>query len=241
MSFLPLYNIATFKNTTNTPKIAEVINVEDEEKLCRIKVKLEGLFDPEDEKGTNLPWISKLCDNLLYGSGDCMFSVPNKGDLVVLVWIYGEAFPCYRAIPYTKKNAVEEFNENYPNEWGWVDKGGFVFKINRDTNEYTLKTKKVSIKVDKDGNISIEAEKDMTVKAENVKVEAKKDVTVTAENATVEANKNVKVKASNVNIEADKTYIKGGNIELNGKTKIDGRVFLSHRHPCGDGSTGGVS
>ena len=104
MTFLPLFNVAKLKNNKDLPKIAEVINNEDPKKLGRIKVKLEGFFDPVDKKGSNLPWIRKMSSEM--GIGVEERNVPAEGDKVELIWPYDEKHAFYRGIPFGASNKI---------------------------------------------------------------------------------------------------------------------------------------
>ena len=216
MPFLPLYNIAQYQNLKQFPKIAKVINNNDPKKLGRIKVELPGMYEPEDSLGTNLPWIRKLQDNFLCGSGE-MFSVPDVGALIEIVWPYDNTNAFYRGIPYGTNTSTGKFVQDYPNEWGWTD-GTFELKVNKNTHDFVLKNNVVTIIGTGDGNLSITGT----------------NISVTGDAVTVDAS-TVDVSASAVNINA-------GNVKIGGSTTIDNKVFLSHQHTNGnDGKpTGGV-
>ena len=150
MAFIPLNYLAVIENKKDTPKIATVINNNDPKNLQRIKVSLEGMFDPVDAKGSNLPWIRKMQDSQLCGNSCESYSVPEEGSSVEIIWPYDDTHAFYRGV----------------------------------------KNSGATIKGDAGGNITI----------------------------------------------------LGGNITIQGNTKIDGKMFLAHTHSNGHngGNTGGV-
>ena len=187
MAFIPLNYLAVIENKKDTPKIATVINNNDPKNLQRIKVSLEGMFDPVDAKGSNLPWIMKMQDSQLCGNSCESYSVPEEGSSVEIIWPYDDTHAFYRGVPLGNSGSTKVFSG--PNEWGWTD-GSFTIKIDSSTGEFTIKNSGATIKGDAVGNITI----------------------------------------------------LGGNITIQGNTKIDGKMFLAHTHSNGHngGNTGGV-
>lgn len=211
MSFLPLYNIAKFKDNTDSPKFGTVINNEDPKQLGRIRVAVVGMFESEDEKGSNLPWIPRLQDNFLCGTNKEVFSVPKKGDIVEIVWPYDKNTPFYKSIPYTEKSKTSNFSEDYPNSWG-IAGDEFLLKVNAKKKELTIKFGNALIEIDTDGNINISG-KDINIKGDS----------------------NINIKGdSNININS------GATVKISGNTTVENRVFLNHKHYSGDSTTGGV-
>ena len=152
MGFIDIDSLVKFKNLKGKSKIGLVIDNNDPEKKGRIKVSLEGLFTPSDGKGSNLPWI-RQCGQSFKGVHE--FSVPEVNSLVEIVWPFGSRIPMYKPAPYDTNSFGSQFTEDYPNEWGWVDSGGFVFKINKSSNEFLLQTKGVQLTGDTLGNFKI--------------------------------------------------------------------------------------
>lgn len=212
MPFIPIYNIAKYQNYKDSPKIAKVINNNDPNKLGRIKVSLPGMFEPKDEEGSNLPWIRMMQDTFLNGCGE-MFSVPLVGSYVEILWPYDNKNCFYRGIPYGVNNCTKIFTNDYPNEWGLTD-GNFIFKVNRVTNEYTVKTPKSTVIVDTDGNV----------------------IVTTDSNVTVTAEGDIDLKGKNISISGDDISIKGSTVTIGDSTTIDNKNFLSHKH--GNGNDG---
>lgn len=234
MAFLPLYNIAQFKNDKDLPKIGKVIYNLDPIKQGRIKVEIKGIFDPIDEKGSNLPWVYKISDTSFGGSKEReFFNVPSVGELVEIEWRYDNRYPFYKGCPYTAQSVTGVFQteEDYPNLWGWSD-GDFAFIVNKITKNFLLRTKDCSIEgTTEKGVINI-----TTKTATNVVSE--KDVTVTSKENVVVKTKTANVETTNATIKGDKINISGGAVTISGgQTVIDGKNFLGHRHGNGnDGS-----
>ena len=184
MSFLPLYNIAKFKDNTDSPKFGTVVNNEDPKQLGRIRVSVVGMFAPEDDKGSNLPWISRLQDNFLSGTNKEVFSVPKKGDIVEILWPYDKTTPFYRSIPYTEKSKTSNFSEDYPHSWG-IAGDEFLFKVNPKKKELTIKFGEALITVDTDGNIDISG-KTINIKGDsNININSGATVKISG-NTTIE-------------------------------------------------------
>lgn len=198
MPFIPIYNIAKYQNYKDTPKIAKVINNNDPSKLGRIKVQLPGMYEPKDSEGSNLPWIRRMQDTFLCGSGE-LFSIPDQGSFVEIIWPYDNKNAFYRGLPYSKQSKTELFDQDYPNEWGFTD-GNFTFKINKVTKDFIINT----------GEILIEGKegKNITIKAKEVKVQA--------ENASISAN-SANISASNVNI--------GSATKIDGRTFLQHKHY----------------
>lgn len=154
MAFILLNNIAKFKNNADTPKIGKVINNNDPSKLGRIKVSIPGIYEPSDSLGSNLPWIGKMQDSFLCSSGMCLFSVPQVGSFVEIIWPYDNDNPFYRGLPISKQSGVSAFTDDYPNSWGMTD-GSFTLKVNSATNEITITNGSGTINIDSGGNITI--------------------------------------------------------------------------------------
>ena len=183
--FIPIYNLAKFRNPTDLPKIAEVINNNDPKRIGRIKVRLEGLYEPEDAFGSNLPWIRKMSSSMGLSSDER--NIPFIGDKVEIIWPYDNKHAFYRGLPYGQINNIAEL-DTY--DWGWAMESGTAILINKNTGDFIIKTAGGSISGDSGGNI----------------------------------------------------IIKGGNINIDGTTTIDGVSFLSHQHTNGNqgDNTGGV-
>ena len=153
--FIQLNNLAKVKNEKATPKIAEVINNNDPKMLGRIKVRLIGMFEPEDEMGTNLPWIRKL--DVGYGSDQAQ-SVPNVGDRVCIVWPFDSVHAFYKGIPCGSFNsgASSAFLDAGTEESG-QQFGDLQFKMDKSINGMTLTNNQgCTVTFDGMGNMYIE-------------------------------------------------------------------------------------
>ena len=153
--FIPIYNLAKFRNPTDLPKIAEVINNNDPKRIGRIKVRLAGLYEPEDASGSNLPWIRKMSSEL--GIGVDERNIPTVGDQVELIWPYDNKHAFYRGIPYGDISNIDS-EELSTYNWGWLTKSGTAIMLNKNTGDFIIRTNKSSIHGDNSGKIVISAE-----------------------------------------------------------------------------------
>lgn len=153
--FLPIYNLSRFRNPKAVPKIAEVINNSDPKMLGRIKVKLTGMYEPDDLTGTNLPWVRKL--DVGYGK-DQTNNVPNIGDKVCIVFPFDNTHAFYKGIP--GGNFIEpEFIESSTEEQGMTF-GNLKVGFDKSLNAFTLTNGNgFTITCDGMGNINIEGAK----------------------------------------------------------------------------------
>lgn len=154
MSFLPLYNIARIKDTKDLPKIAEVINNNDPKGLGRIKVKLDGMFDPSDKSGSNLPWIRKMRSEM--GIGIDEKNIPMVGDKVEIIWPYDNKHAFYRGLPFGDSDKIMSSNAY---NWGWTFNNGFKLLINKENNSFKIGTDTYYISLDTSGVLTIKAKK----------------------------------------------------------------------------------
>jgi hypothetical protein len=234
MAFLPLYNIAQFKNDKDLPKVGKVINNLDPTRQGRIKVAIVGIFDPIDEQGSNLPWVYKLADTSFGGSKEReFFNVPSVGELVEIEWRYDNRYPFYKGCPYTAQSVTGVFQEEetYPNLWGWSD-GDFAIIVNKITKDFLIRSKDCAIEgTTEKGIINITAKTEINVTTQqDINVTSTKNVKVKTETANIET--------TNATVKGDKINISGGAVTISGgQTVIDGKNFLGHRHGNGnDGS-----
>lgn len=153
--FLPVYNLSKFRNPKSAPKIAEVINNSDPKMLGRIKVKLVGMYEPEDAEGSNLPWIRKL--DVGYGT-DQTNNVPNVGDKVCVIWPFDDTHAFYKGIP--GGDFIEpEFIESSTEEQGMTF-GNLKVSFDKSLDAFTLTNGNgFTITCDGMGNINIEGAK----------------------------------------------------------------------------------
>lgn len=176
--FIPIYNLAKFRNPTDLPKIAEVINNNDPKRIGRIKVKLDGLYDPIDIAGTNLPWIRRQNDTFLNGSDMQMFSLPEVGDKVELIWPYDNKHAFYRGIPNGDFNNTNSFSDAYGQQAGFkfgnlllrFDKSNQSIEITNNLNFVISADMSGEITI-KGGSLTIDTDFDLTINAPNVNIE----------------------------------------------------------------------
>ena len=232
MSFLPLFNIAKLKNNKDLPKIAEVINNADPKGLGRVRVKLSGMFEPSDAEGSNLPWIRKI--NSEMGIGIQEIDIPAIGDKVEIIWPYDDNHAFYRGLPFGEATKVAD---NGPFTWGWIMPNGFKFLVNKATGAFQVKNNKCTIDVSETGKVQITTNDDIIVNSKNAEISASQNTTILSTgNTSINASGAVSLKSTGA------TTITGSSVTIGSSTKIDGKVFLNHKHSNGnDGNnTGGV-
>lgn len=217
MSFLPLYGVLKSENSTTQAKTGIVFDNNDPLQIGRVKAIVPGMYTKESAQ-----WIRrKTCHPLGAGMTSEFFAVPEIGSKIWLEFPFGEdSFPYYSTeTPFGKFAKTEAFKDNYPHEWGWVDKD-FLFKIDRQKGTFILKNGKTYVSGTTSGKT--------VVYGDTVQVKG-------ATTVSVEGGKDVKVNSSKISIT-------GSNINIGSNTTIDNRLFLSHQHSNGnDGRpTGGV-
>lgn len=184
MPFIPLVNLAKFKNNKDTPKIGKVINNLDPQRLGRIKIHLPGIYEPQDEQGTNLPWIAKIPDSFLSGSTNSeFFNVPQIGSLVEVVWPYGNKFGFYKSAPYSIQSRTNEFTDNYPYESG-LKLGDLVVKFDEGTKSVLITNKKGF-------KITADATGDVTISGARITIQSDFDLDIEAPNVNIDGNLSV--------------------------------------------------
>lgn len=181
MPFIPLVNLAKFKNNKDTPKIGKVINNLDPQKLGRVKIHLPGIYEPQDEEGTNLPWVAKIPDSFLSGSTNSeFFSVPQIGSLVEVVWPYGNKFSFYKSAPYSMQSSTNTFTDNYPYESG-MKLGDLVVKFDQGS-------KSIIITNERGFTITADATGDVTLSGARITIQSDFDIDLEAPNVNIDGN-----------------------------------------------------
>lgn len=176
MAFIDINKFLTLSNNKDRPRIGVVIDNADPSYRGRVKVKLQGMFDPTDEKGSNLPWIRQ--DGRSF-NGVEQFLVPDIGSPVELVWKFGSRFPTYKPAPHESNSYSTQFLDSYPNSWGWADNGGFLFRINKLSNEFVLKTKAFTLTVDPLGSFIL------TNNGSTISSDSSGNITINGGNVTI--------------------------------------------------------
>lgn len=105
-------------------QIGEVVDNLDPRKLGRVKIYIDGISDPTLRSNTvGLPWAWQAAP-IQHGGGyqKGSFSVPNKGDIVFLFFLYGDidypyyfaSFPCIQSDPLNENKRLHKSN---PPDW----------------------------------------------------------------------------------------------------------------------------
>ena len=176
MPFLPITNVAAMKKATDEPKFATVISNNDPEKLGRIKVRLDGLFEGSEE---TLPWIRRKMDTLFCGNNVEIFDVPEVGSIVEIRWSYDENTPVYSGAPYNQRHKSGTFTDNYPHEGGFKF-GNNIIKFDKASDMITIENGQTQIVLDGLGTVSIAGD--------DINILADSDVTITAKNTIIQGN-----------------------------------------------------
>ena len=190
MGFLKLFNVAKYKDNKDTPKLGKVIYNQDPKKLGRLKVQVEGLFEPTDSIGSNLPWVRRKSDSFLTSNDTQSFSVPKVGDVVEVIWPYDDKHAFYRGVSLGSYNNTGAFSDNYPYQSGFAV-GDLDFIFDEPTHSVIISNgERFKITADATGEITIEGARieikgdaDINLKADNVNIDGNLTVTGAIESA----------------------------------------------------------
>jgi hypothetical protein len=142
------------------PHQGRVVANTDPSKIGRIKVVIEEFLTVDDvqNKGYKLPWIYPLTSYFLGGSSNAiMFSVPEIGSKVTVVFPFEDIyFGFYTGHWHSTAKHPVEFDEDYPNSFGWRDSTGTYQRVNK-TQQYieTFHVSGARIRIYNDGKIEI--------------------------------------------------------------------------------------
>ena len=171
----------------------------DPKKLGRIKVVIAELLTVNDipNNGYKLPWVYPLTSYFLGGStGSVSFSVPELGSEVTVTFPYEDVyFGFYSGHWHSTANHVSEFDEDYPNSFGWKDSTGTYQKVNK-TQQYTefFHVSGARVRIYDDGMIEIYTPGKIDfVNADDIDVE-------TAGNVSIQVDGSVYLNAIETNI-----------------------------------------
>jgi hypothetical protein len=242
---MPVKNIVN-DDLYSTPWLGEVVDIEDPQKIGRIKVKVFGKFDlltPED-----IPWAYPA-NNVTAGSdsGGGFFSVPKLGSIVSVKFDNGNLYhPEYYYVQKLSNEAKAEIENSYENAhiivYDTITEGFLkIFFTEEKGLMFDYQESQINIKNDKSiviqtasGDSVIEMLDDGTLNithANMINITSEADVNVKCENVNVEANADVNIKCQNAIIDH------AGSIEL-GKGAFEPAVlgdqmtalFNSHTH-----------
>lgn len=150
----------------------DVVDNEDPEKLCRIKVSFPHLIEGAKE---DLPWMYPLYPiGLGQSSKLSYFSVPEKGSKVMCIFPEGEIYFGYYVFHTRDEQSKPEiFLANYPFRYGFIDNKNYVM-IDKKEDSWTMQWADVNIFIN-DGTITVTAAKNINLIAgENITMKAKK-------------------------------------------------------------------
>jgi hypothetical protein len=226
--------------------LGEVVDINDPNKVGRIKVKVFGKFDliPTED----IPWAYPTN---AYTGGDIdgggSFSVPKKGSIVSVTFDSGNIYhPEYKFIQNISKALKDEISNSYENAhsviYDTVTEGGVkVFFTEEKGLMFDFKSTQVNIKPDKSVKIQTESGKSI------IEITNDGKLTITQDgNITIKTNANIDINCVNATVKSTKTFIKAGYIELGdgaSENLVLGKTFLpyfnSHIHmtPAGPSLT----
>lgn len=220
---------------------AVVTNINDPEKLGRVKVKLLNLDLPDYETD-----FIRVCTPMS-GSQWGMLFFPNVGDEVLVSFAGGDITRGYvigslwnknfkTPVEIKEENPVRMVQTKYGHKLVFDDtegkehidietKGGLIVTLNDEKNCVTItdKDKKNVIKLDsQNGTITIQAEKKVSISAGSTKI-----LMEDSGNLTMSSNSSAKLKSSKITIDGDSTEVKAGgtlNLSSNGQTAVKGSI-----------------
>lgn len=178
----------------NTSWLGEVVDIEDPQKIGRIKVKVFGKFDELETDA--IPWAYPG-NNISAGSADggSFFSVPKKGSIVSIKFDNGNIYyPEYFFNQHLSQDARKEIENSYANAhiivYDTVTEGALkIFFTEEKGLMIDYKKSQINIKADKsivvqnasgkgkiemldDGNMNITQAENITAKCKNAKITA---------------------------------------------------------------------
>lgn len=207
----------------------KVVDNSDPNQRARVRVEIEGLLKGSKEK---LPWIYSKAATTIGGSSQSgSLHVPEVGSYVTVIFPYGSIYQgFYTGYSLNSTSNVSELTDDYPNTVGSTDTCGNTTRINKKqgTFEYLFRGKdlpetvsedsestvdlgpvKVKIKMDKSGNVVIEATGDF-----NLTVSGKTTIKSTGD-LDISSDGNTKLSAKGkVDIQS------GGDTSINSSGKI---------------------
>lgn len=231
----------------NTSWLGEVVDIEDPQKIGRIKVKVFGKFDELENDA--IPWAYPG-NNISAGSADggSFFSVPKKGSIVSIKFDNGNIYyPEYFFNQHLSQDARKEIENSYTNAhiivYDTVTEGAFkIFFTEEKGLMIDYKKSQINIKPDKSidvhtasGKSKIELLDDGTLNVthdNNINIKSNKTINVTATNDVIVKCKTADIKASaKAIVDSPKIELGRGATENVIKGKIFKEIFNNHIHP----------
>lgn len=199
----PMTTIGKMTKPFEHPYKGTVVQVDqDPEYIGRIKVDIPELFGEYEEEGGNstagiLPWIYPR----FFGkfAGKIEFSVPEKGDIVEIIFPYKSPYigyytskPMYKNIwdtivaidPEEGQAIVDKFKAHYPDVYGHIDRNLTGWYVDKITNEIFVVQggKKANITLNSEGSIIVNSPKDIIFTAtENIILNATENIIFNAD------------------------------------------------------------
>jgi len=136
--------------------VGVVVDVQDPQRLGRVRVRVPGLLDGLDE----YPWAHPLHPPGLGGDGQSgWFSVPELQSQVLVVFPYEDIYvPFYIGTPQFTSTHQTLFDTNYPERYGWTDGKGNHWYVDKATGEYRFVHQSgTQISVDSAGSVVVSA------------------------------------------------------------------------------------
>lgn len=199
-----------------------VIDNNDPLGLDRVKCSVPELYNPDIGP---IPWIVPVKASMFGQGGGCgSFGVPPVGSTLIIALQENDAnYPVYLGYFVSMQNK----NPNPPGVHALVDQSGSTLKVDTNSNELTYShVSGVTINM-KDGNLSITASSNQTVKISG--------------NVDYDVGGAFNIKASSFKVDAPATFTSGIN-NTSGSISSGNLVFETHRHTgvdTGHGTSGG--
>ena len=191
-----------------------VVDNNDPKKLGRVKISIPELFG-ENVEAENLIWVQPKLDSFQGGRIDISsFSVPEIGAELVVEFPNNDLYSAFYVGAWQSENTHQsEFNEDYPDSYGFRDKTGAGVFVNKakqlveaqDSLNNVLKSDKDGIEINfskkvklitDDGKLVLELDKDLGL----VRIESQSSIHLKSNELQVES-KGIVMRASEVNEE----------------------------------------
>ena len=179
-----------------------VVDNKDPDKYGRVRVRIFGKLDDIDDN--DLPWV--MPDFEFCGSKKGSFIIPEVGTTVKIYFSVSDVyFPRYKSKVIDIQNFPKNKDKNYPDNMIFFETDeGTSFEIDRSKDEVSLLHKSgSSLKIDQDGNITIDAKSKSTIRINvdgSVEVVSKNDISIKSD--------------SNINIDAKKISMNGSHLTV---------------------------
>jgi hypothetical protein len=194
---MAIKNLVT-DDLSSTPWLGEVVDIEDPQKIGRVKIKVFGKFDQIPTE--DIPWAYPA-NNMTAGSasGGGFFSVPKLGSIVSVRFDNGNLYhPEYYFVQKISDEAKAEIENSYENAhiivYDTVTSGSLkIFFTEEKGLMLDYQQTQINIKNDKsvliqtasgnskmdikdDGNVIITQAKDVKIECDNAKITAKSSI-----------------------------------------------------------------